>query len=99
MNEELKDKNRILKNFLNEFFDFYTLKKVGFFPKEMKKTDIHGQAERICKFFGYQTIYEYGVDKIRCHISYADGYRPQHIDQNGELQQEPFITEIGGIYE
>jgi len=96
---EAKERDRILKNFLEEFFDFYTLRKVGFFPKEMKKADIHGQAERICKHFGYKIVFEYGVNKIRCHISYADGHRPQHIDVDGELQQEPFITEIGGIYE
>jgi len=96
---EAKERDRILKNFLDEFFDFYTLRKVGFFPKEMKKSDIHGQAKRICQWFGFKTVFEYGVDKIRCHISYADGHSPQHVDQNGDLQQEPFITEIGGIYE
>ncbi len=96
---EAKERDRILKDFLEEFFDFYTLRKVGFFPKEMKKKDIHGQADRICKQFGYETVFEYGANTIRCHISYADGHRPQHVDENGELQQEAFITEIGGIYE
>ncbi|AMQ00951.1 hypothetical protein AY601_4100 [Pedobacter cryoconitis] len=99
LESESKERNRILKNFLEEFFDFYTLRKVGFFPKEMKKTDIHGQAKRICEWFSFKTVFEYGVSKIRCHISYADGYRPQHVDVDGELQHEPFITEIGGIYE
>lgn len=96
---KLSESDQLLKNFLNEFFDFYTLRKAGFFPKDIKKTDIHGQAKRICHFFGYKTVYEYGVEKIRCHISYADGHRPKHVDENGELQQEPFITEIGGIYD
>jgi hypothetical protein len=96
---EKKDKDRILRNFLDEFFDFYTLRKVGFFAKEMKKNDIDGQAKRICEWFGFKTVFEYGVDSIRCHISYADGHRPQHVDENGELQQEPFITEIKGTYE
>lgn len=96
---KLNESDQLLENFLNEFFDFYTLRKVGFFPKDMKKTDIHGQAERICKFFEYKTVYEYGANKIIAHISYADGHRPQHVDERGELQQEPFLTEIGGIYE
>jgi len=95
---EAIERDRILKNFLEEFFDFYTLRKVGFFPKEMKKIDIHGQAKRICQWFGFKTVFEYGVDKVRCHISCADGHRPHHVDQDGKLQQEPFITEIGGIY-
>jgi hypothetical protein len=99
MNVKLNESDQLLKNFLEEFFDFYALRKVGFFKKEMKKIDIHGQAARICKHFGYETVYEYGAKKIIAHISYADGHRPQHIDQNGELQQEPFITEIGGIYD
>lgn len=97
--KKLNESDQLLKNFLNEFFDFYTLRKVGFFPKDMKKSDIQDQAERICKHFGYKTVYEYGATKIRAHISYADGHRPQHIDESGELQQEPFIIEIGGIYE
>lgn len=96
---KLNETDQLLKKFLEEFFDFYTLRKVGFFPKDMKKADIHGQAERICKFFGYQTVYEFGAKKIRCHISYVDGHRPKHIDENGKLQEAPFTTEIGGIYD
>jgi len=99
MAKQLSESDQLLKNFLNEFFDFSTLKKAGFFPKELKKSDIHGQADRICKFFGYKTVFEYGATKIRAHISYAPGERPHHVDQNGELKQEPFITEIGGIYD
>lgn len=92
------ESDKLLKNFLNEFFDFYTLRKVGFFPRGMKKSDIHGQAERICQRFGYKTVYEYGSKTIRCHLSYA-GDRPHHVDENGELKQEAFITEIKGIYD
>lgn len=95
----LNESDQLLKNFLEEFFDFYTLKKSGFFPKDMKKSDIHGQSERICKFLGLKTIYEYGAEKIRCHISYAEGYRPLHVNKQGKLKEEPFITEIGGIYD
>lgn len=94
----MNDKDKLLKNFLNEFFDFYGLRKAGLFHKEMRKSDIHGQAKRICEFFGYETVYEYGAEKFRCHISYADG-RPQHIDEKAELKGEPFMIEIGGIYD
>lgn len=88
-----------LKNFLNEFFDFYTLRKVGFFPKDMKKTDIQGQAKRICEFFEFKTVYEYRSTTFRAHLSYEQGERPLHINQDGQLKEEDFITEFKGIYD
>lgn len=91
--------DQLLKDFLNDHIDFYTLRKVGFFPKEMKKTDIHGQAERICKFFKYKTVYEYGAKVIHAHISYADGHRPSWVNEQGEYEQAPFVEKFGGIYD
>jgi hypothetical protein len=95
----MSESDQLLKDFLEEFFDFTTLKKVGFFPKDCKKSDIHEQAKRICNRFGYKSVFEYGATKIRCHISCAQGDRPHHVNQQGELIEEPFITEIGGIYD
>ncbi|MBB2951942.1 hypothetical protein [Sphingobacterium sp. JUb56] len=91
--------DKLLKDFLNDHIDFYTLRKVGFFPKEMKKTDIHGQAERICKFFKYKTVYEYGAKVIHAHISYVDGHRPSWVNEQGEYEQAPFVEKFGGIYD
>lgn len=71
MRKKLSDDDRILKEFLDEHIDFYSLRKIGFFPKEMKKSDIHGQATRICKFFGYKTVFEYGAHPFYAHISYV----------------------------
>ncbi|UXD67723.1 hypothetical protein MUK51_10820 [Sphingobacterium faecium] len=96
---KLSEDDQLLKDFLNEHIDFYSLRKVGFFPKEMKKTDIHGQAERICKLFGYKTVYEYGAKVIHAHISYADGHRPSWVNEQGEYEQAPFVEKFGGIYE
>lgn len=90
-------KDETLQNFLDEFFPFDDFLEIGFFTKEMRN-DYNAQAERICKFFGYKTVYEYGATEIRCHISYA-GDRPLHVDENGELKEEPLITVIPGIYE
>ena len=81
--------HKLLKGFIKEFFDFTSLRKAGFFTKEMKN-DYYAQAERICKFFGLNNIYEYGEDETRCHISYLDGKRPK---------DEGFITTIPSIYE
>lgn len=47
-----------LKDFMKDNFDFSTLKKVGFFSKETKSTDYKAQAERVCHFFGYESVYE-----------------------------------------
>lgn len=96
---KLNEDDRILKEFLDNNFDFYTLRKVGFFPKEMKKTDVHGQAERICKLFGYESVFEYGEKVIHAHISYADGHRPSWVNEQGEYEQTPFVEKFGGIYE
>ncbi|WP_262246978.1 hypothetical protein [Parapedobacter soli] len=95
----MTDDDRILKEFLEEHFDFYTLKKAGFFPKEIKKRDIHAQAERICKFFGYKTVFEYGAKATYAHISYAPGHRPLHVNEKGELKEAPFMEKFGGIYD
>ncbi len=96
MMTKLSEDDQILKDFLDEHIDFYTLRKVGFFPKDMKKTDIHGQAKRICEFFGYKTVYEYGAKAIYAHISYADGHRSMHVDEQGELKTAPFVEKFGG---
>jgi hypothetical protein len=84
------DKLELLKNFLTEHFDFKELKKAGFYKKEIKKTDYKEQAERICVFFGYKTVYEYNFKTTYAHISYVDGHRPEG---------EPFLTEFKAWHE
>ena len=84
------EKERLLKNFLEEHFDFAELKKVGFYDKTIKRKDYQKQADRICKFFGYKTVYEYGSKTIYAHISYAEGHRPEG---------EPFLTEFKAWHE
>lgn len=97
--KKLSEDDRILKEFLDENFDFYTLRKVGFFQKEMKKTDVHGQSERICKFFGYESVFEYGAKVIHAHISYVDSHRPSWVNEQGEYEQTPFVEKFGGTYD
>ena len=72
---------------MEEFFDFATLKKAGFYGKEIKKRDYKAQAERVCKFFGYKTVYEYGAKEIHAHVTSDD-----------RLPHEPFVTVIPSIY-
>lgn len=80
---------------MKEFFPFKELKDAGFFTKEMKG-DYEAQAKRITTWFGYKTVYEYGSEEIRCHISNGS---PLSINEKGELEEEPFITVIPNIYE
>ncbi len=91
-------KDKVLENFMKEFFPYGEFKKFGFFSKEMKG-NYEMQAEKVCKFFGYKTVYEYGAEEIRCHITYGKDDRPLIVNNYGELQEEPFITVIPSIYE
>ena len=88
---------KILKDFINDNFDINTLIKVGFLKKKWGK-DYLSIADRICTFFGYKEIYEYGSKEIRGHLSY-DGDRPKHVNENGELKEEPLITVIQSKYD
>lgn len=96
------DKDRILREFMLENFYFDDLKKVGFYGKDIKRKDYQKQADRICKAFGYKSVFEYGTKEVRAHITFADPdcplgigtYRPLHVDKEGELKPEPFVTVI-----
>jgi hypothetical protein len=82
--------NKALKAFMQEHFDFSTLKKIGFYPKEIKFNDYEGQAKRVCEILGLESVYEYGKEEIRCHISYVEN--KTIVDENGNLKPEhPFI--------
>jgi acyl-CoA thioesterase FadM len=87
--ENNKPDANVLKRFMKEFFPFSEFKKVGLFTAEMKN-DYEAQAKKICNYFGYTTVYEYGAKEINCHITYVDGKRPIN---------EPFITTIPSIYD
>lgn len=77
----------VLERFMKEFFPFNNFKKIGFFTKEMKG-DYQAQAERVCHFFGYETVYEYGAKSGRCHISYSE-----------DEPDRPFVTVMTSIYD
>jgi len=79
----------VLKRFMKEFFPFSEFKKVGLFTAEMKN-DYYAQAVRICNYFGYKSIFEYGTKEITAHISYVDGKQPKDAK---------YITVIPSIYD
>lgn len=58
-----------LKSYMLEHFDFDGLKQAGFF-KGIRKTDYQAQADKICKHFGYSSIFEWSAQpKISYHLS------------------------------
>ncbi len=83
-------KEETLKNFMIEFFDFDLMRKAKIYGRGIKRKDYQAQADIICKMFGYSTIFEYGKDDIRCHLTFSEGNRPP---------EEPFVTIIPNIYE
>jgi len=86
---EQEEKDGVLKRFVEEHFDFDGLLEIGLFTKEMKG-DYKAQAERVRKWFGYETVFEYGAKEISGHITYVDGCRPEN---------EGFVTVIPSIYD
>lgn len=85
---------KILKSFMDEHFDLKTLKKAGLIPKEVKLNDYEKIAEIICRRFGYKTIYAYGTEEIRCHITYEQDCRPSFVNEKGEYKQTPFVETL-----
>jgi hypothetical protein len=83
------NQDQLLKSFIEEFFDYDALQKVGFW-NGISKDNYQAQAERICQYFGLKTIYEYGAEPIKAHLTYPKGQRPKG---------EPFVTELKSIYE
>lgn len=84
-----KTPEKLLESFMKEFFPYQQFKKIGIFTKEMKG-DYKAQAEKICSFLGYKSIYEYRARKsARFHISYA-GKIPEGAK---------FVEELPSIYE
>ena len=86
--QKLVQEAKLLKSFMEEFFPFEELQKVGFFTKEMKG-DYDSQSKRVCEYFGYKTVYEHGAEEVKAHLSYS----------KDRIKDEPFVTVIPSIYE
>jgi len=85
---ELTSTEETLKNFMLEMFDFDSLKKAGIYSKEIKRKDYQAQADIVCHYFGYKTVFEYGAKEVRCHLSVSN---PEPKDN--------FVTVFPNIYE
>jgi uncharacterized protein with ParB-like and HNH nuclease domain len=94
-----EDSDKLLKDFMEDRFDYASLKKAGFYGKHIKRNDYKAQAAKVCEFFGYKTVYEYGAKELQAHLTYAEGERPLYVNREGQLCEEPFVTVIKSIYE
>ena len=71
-------KNKLLKDFLKEHFDFKLFSEIGIYKPDVKESDYQKQAEALCDFFGFKTIYEYRFKVMRPHLSYYKGEGPEN---------------------
>jgi len=92
------EQNR-LQQFMLDHFDFDSLKEAGFWPKGTRRADFEAQAARVCKYFSYESVYEYGrhtaeiVDVVHAngltgqaeHTGVAAVSFPSEVSETGEL--------------
>lgn len=96
---KLTEEQARLKQFMLNYFDFDGLKEAGFWPKGTRRTDFEAQAARVCQYFSYKTVYEYGSELAEItevvHINDLTGEAertgvafvstPDTISESGEL--------------
>lgn len=93
MSDLMSSKEETLKNFMEEMFDINSMIEVGFFKQGESYED---HAKRVCQFFGFKTVYEYGAIEARGHITFG-GPDPAGLSL-GDRKGEPFVTEFSNIY-
>lgn len=82
-----------LKEFMQDNFDFPTLKKIEAYPREMKFNDYEGQAKRICFIFSLESVYDYLEigNGTRYHLS-----EPIEPDKPLTIPRyQPFVRTMG----
>lgn len=88
-------RDKVLENWMKEFFPYGEFKRAGVFTKEMRG-DYEAQAKKICNRLGLNSIYEYGKDEIRCHISYVKPGCPSGMQSD---LTKPFISVTPSIWD
>ncbi len=60
-----------LKAFMQSHFDFDGLKEIGFFGQDINRNDFQKQAERVCYYFGLDSVFDYLLigHRVGHHIS------------------------------
>lgn len=75
-----------LKDFIETHFDFYGMNEAGFWPKGTRRTDYDKIAARVCQFFGFESVYEYGrIEMNKQTETVSTGSFPAQISKEGEL--------------
>jgi hypothetical protein len=87
MKKKLTPEEQHLKDFIEEHFDFHTLKMMGFFAKEIKAKDYDKIAARVCQFFSYDSVYEYaGGDMVKTSSTTFAGKFADTVDKEGNYK-------------
>ncbi len=93
--------DKYLKTYMKEKFSFRDLKKVGLFGNDIKSTDYEKQAERICKFLGLKSIYDYSSIGAGCRYHLTDGGRSSlsFADTKRNTFGQDILKTIGADFE
>lgn len=87
---KLTPEQQKLKDFIEDNIPFYPLKKAGFWPAGTRKNHYDTIAARVCQFFGYASIYEYGRE-LRSMEQVSDnvvvGEFADTVSPSGELRR------------
>lgn len=90
---ELLKGDDLLKSFIDEHIPVDELVEIGFLQKEWIG-DYRKISDRICQWFGYETIYEYGAKEVHCHLTIGDEDNLIVTDRT-----DPFVTTIKSVYD
>lgn len=81
------------KEFVIQYIPFSELKKVGFFSKEIKRTNYEAIVNRFLNFFG-QTKEQYILNQptfnMQISSDFITGKMPSTVNENGELHNNGF---------
>jgi hypothetical protein len=74
-----------------DHFCFDTFKKMGFYGKDVKRSDYAAQAARVCEYFDFDEVYEYGRalrnESVEVTGTVVVGEFASTVDKKGEMHQ------------
>jgi hypothetical protein len=89
-----------LGQFVEDHIPFDELKKAGFFDKGTRRNDYKRIAERVCKWFGYQSIFEYKIvcRGPACKSNNCDRSNKRCKNYDPQTQWKPLDFDMSEMY-